>query len=114
MPNNGSATYAGRTLANYASGGAVQGTVTLNANFGKSTVDVNIFHEDGHTLTYGGAVIWHNGYSNFSTDGSRVLHGAFFGPNAQETSGTYSWTSPNYSVTGSYGAKLCSPGATVC
>jgi hypothetical protein len=114
MPNSGSATYAGRALANYASGGSVQGTVTLNANFGKSTIDVNIFHADGHTLIYGSSPIWENTYQNFSKDGTRDLHGVFFGPNAQETAGTYSWSSPNYSVTGSYGARRCPPGATVC
>jgi hypothetical protein len=112
MPQSGSAFYAGRALATYPLGGSVEGTVTLNANFSKSTIDVNIFHADGHTLTYSGGVISQNGYENNGVN--RSLFGKFFGPNAQETSGTYVWSSPSYSVNGSYGARLCSPGVTVC
>jgi hypothetical protein len=99
----------------------VEGVVTVRANFANTTVNVDIFQADGHTLTYNAELLRGSIGSNYSqSTGTPLdpshssLEGHFYGPNGQETAGAYNWTDPRYSVDGTFGAKLCATGAAVC
>jgi hypothetical protein len=127
LPNNGSATFTGRTIGGAVDGttrSLLAGTVSLTANFGQMTMGGTF---TVNNVTSGTAVPWGNftlaptaiaasaggPYGGINTLSGTIpggaitnssLNGQFFGPAAQETAGTWSVFNSTTHAVGAYGA----------
>jgi hypothetical protein len=131
MPKTGSAKYVGDAYGIAWGGTPEKGTVTIGVSFEAPagvTVDIDLPSHNLPTATgqvWGSSYAAHGGFQiEFNTDTIDIV-GAFYGPDASETAGTFSYKKSSFdnmtgrtkeleSVSGSFGAKLCGAMASGC
>jgi hypothetical protein len=135
MPRTGSANYVGDAYGLAWGGTTEKGTATIGVNFGAASVTVNIDLPSRTIPTATGqvgvdtSIYWANGANSPNgpngPNGYIDVTGEFFGPNASETAGTFSYKTSVFdfvsgqtkeleAVSGSFGAKLCAAKAPGC
>jgi hypothetical protein len=122
IPHTGVANYSGYASGTWGSTSSpvpYQGTADVQVDF--SSGKFNAFISDQFLFhTFGGSVTGNTYRADPQPDASSSFSGAFYGPGAKETAGTFQWTSvndgffPSAVVRGTFGAKLCPAGTASC
>lgn len=111
MPQTGSATYTGKAVGSwYGTPGSFYGTSLFNVNFQNATMTGSFNYNSGPTFTSSlSATINGNGFTGVASApgiaASGAVTGHFYGPSANELSGTMNLVGTNHAVVVAFGAK---------